>query len=144
MPRRRFRNPLLTVDALWIAGGRVLLVRRGREPFKGRWALPGGFVEVGESVEEAVLRELSEETGLAPREYRLQGVYSRPGRDPRRPTVSVVFRVRGKPSFPTGGSDAREARWLPLAEARGLAFDHDEIVRDRRKTPGFVRVKRRS
>lgn len=130
MPSHRHAGPVLTVDAVWVAGSRILLVRRGRPPFRGRWALPGGFVEVGETVEQAVVRELREETGLRPAGLRLLGVYSRPGRDPRGPTVTVAFRMRGKALPPTGGSDAREARWLPLAQARSLAFDHDEIVSD--------------
>jgi 8-oxo-dGTP diphosphatase len=129
----RFQSPALTVDAVWVAGGGILLVRRGRPPFRGRWALPGGFVEVGETVEQAVVRELWEETGLRPTGLQLLGVYSRPGRDPRGPTVSVAFRMRGKPRRPTGGSDAREARWIPLPQARSLAFDHDEIVADARR-----------
>lgn len=126
----RTGGPALTVDAVWIAGGRILLVRRGRRPFRGRWALPGGFVEVGETVEQAATRELREETGLRPREVKLLGVYSRPGRDPRGPTVSVAFRMRGTPRSPKGASDAADAEWVPLAQAHGLAFDHDEIVRD--------------
>lgn len=130
MARRRYLGPSLTVDAVWIVGNRILLVRRARPPFRGRWALPGGFVEVGETVEQAVVRELREETGLPAEGLRLLGVYSRPGRDPRGPTVTVAFRIRGKAAKPTGGSDAREARWLPLARARALAFDHDEIVGD--------------
>jgi 8-oxo-dGTP diphosphatase len=127
---RQYKGPVLTVDAVWLAGDRILLVRRGRPPFRGRWALPGGFVEIGESVEQAVVRELEEETGLRPAAIQLLGVYSRPGRDPRRPTVTVAFRMKGSATPPTGGSDAREARWLLLHEARSLAFDHDEIVAD--------------
>ena len=134
MSRRRYPGPSLTVDAVWIAADRILLVRRGRPPFRGRWALPGGFVEVGETVEEAVVREVAEETGLRPAGVELLGVYSRPGRDPRGPTVTVAFRARGRASRPRGGSDAREARWLPLEEADSLAFDHDEIVADAVRT----------
>jgi 8-oxo-dGTP diphosphatase len=130
VPPPTYRNPKLTVDAVWIARGRILLVRRGRDPFRGQWALPGGFVEIDETVEQAVARELSEETGLQAAEFQLLGVYSRPGRDPRGPTVTIAYLARGKPVRPAGGSDAKEARWIPLAEARGLAFDHDEIVAD--------------
>jgi 8-oxo-dGTP diphosphatase len=130
MMRRRYPGPALTVDAVWVSRGRILLVRRGRPPFRGHWALPGGFVEVGETVEEAAVRELVEETGVKPSGLKLFGVYSRPGRDPRGPTVTVVFQMRGRPGRPTGGSDAREAQWVPLAEAHSLAFDHDQIVAD--------------
>ncbi|MCI4370683.1 MAG: NUDIX hydrolase, partial [Thermoplasmata archaeon] len=79
-------GPKLTVDAFWVSRGRLLLVLRAREPFRGTWALPGGFVEAAESVEDAVVRELREETGLRARTVGLVGVYSQPGRDPRGPT----------------------------------------------------------
>lgn len=87
-------------------------------------------MEVDETVEQAVARELTEETGLRAGSVRLLGVYSRPGRDPRGPTVSIAFRVQGKPKEPRAGSDAQDARWVPLQEAHSLAFDHDEIVAD--------------
>lgn len=130
------RGPKLTVDAVWIVRGRILLVRRGRPPFRGRWALPGGFVEREETVERAVVRELKEETGLDGRIAALLGVYSGPDRDPRGPTASVVFLLRGRIRPPRGGDDAAEAAWLPLSAAHDLAFDHERIVRDavRRRT----------
>jgi len=127
---RHYPSPALTVDAVWIRSGEVLLVRRGRPPFRGAWALPGGFVELRETVEEAVVRELREETGLTARPWRLVGVYSGPDRDPRKPTTSVVFLMRGRPGRPRGRDDAAEARWVPLAKARALAFDHDRILSD--------------
>jgi len=139
-------GPKLTVDALWVSSGELLLVRRGREPFRGAWALPGGFVEPTESVEMAVARELEEETGLRARPVGLLGVYSRPGRDPRGPTVSVVFRMVGRKQVPHGGDDAAEARWWSVRALPPLAFDHAEIVRDglagfrRRRWPGRRRA----
>jgi ADP-ribose pyrophosphatase YjhB (NUDIX family) len=120
-------SPRLTVDAVVVRQGRVLLVRRGRPPFEGSWALPGGFVEPGESVEQAVVREVREETGLEARVERMVGLFSRPGRDPRGPTVSVAFRVSAV-GQPRGGDDARQAAFLRLGEVRGLAFDHEEIL----------------
>ncbi|MCI4340379.1 MAG: NUDIX hydrolase [Thermoplasmata archaeon] len=123
-------GPTLTVDVVWLRGPRVLLVRRGRPPFEGQWALPGGFVEARETVEQAALRELREETGLRGRIQGLLGVYSGPDRDPRKPTTSVVFLVTGKFAAPKGGDDASAARWVRIDEARGLAFDHDRILRD--------------
>lgn len=127
---RRFRGPALAVDAVWLHRGRVLLVRRGRPPFKGWWALPGGFVEPRETVEEAVVRELREETALRGRPVALVGVYSGPDRDPRHPTTSVVFRMKGRVRRPTGGDDAAEAAWVPLRELSNLAFDHTKILND--------------
>ena len=127
------RGPALTVDAVWIVDDRLLVVRRGREPFRGRWALPGGFVEPTETVEEAVARELFEETGLRGRPGGLVGVYSGPDRDPRKPTATVAFWIRGRPAKPRAGDDAAGAAWLPIGRARSLAFDHDRIVRDARR-----------
>lgn len=134
-----YRNPALTVDAVWIRKGRILLVRRGRPPFLGRWALPGGFVEYRETVEAAVTRELAEETGLHARPVRLVGVYSGPDRDPRGPTTSVAFRMSGKGGKPHGADDAAGAEWVPLESARDLAFDHDRIVHDARVQDRAVR-----
>lgn len=125
-----YENPALTVDAVWIRRGMVLLVRRRREPFRGMWALPGGFVELRETVEAAVMRELREETGLRARPRQLLGVYSGPDRDPRKPTTTVVFLMRGRGGVPHAGDDAAAAAWVPLQKARPLAFDHSRILRD--------------
>lgn len=123
-------GPALTADAVWIVRGRLLVVRRGRPPFRGRWALPGGFVEPQETVETAVERELREETGLRAKAGPIVGVYSGPDRDPRRPTATVAYLMRGRAGRPRAGDDAAAAAWLPLEEATRLAFDHDRIVRD--------------
>ena len=123
-------GPKLTVDAVLMARGRVLLVRRGRPPFEGRWALPGGFVEAGETTEAAVRRELWEETGLRALVQRLVGVYSDPGRDPRGPTVTVAYRMRLPRGRVRSGDDAGGAAWFRLEETPRLAFDHDRILRD--------------
>lgn len=124
------RNPRLTVDGVIIHNGRLLLIRRGREPFKDTWALPGGFVEYGETVETAVQREVREETGLETSIRRLVGVYSDPDRDPRGHTVSVAFLLAVGSGSPQSGDDAAEARWFSLDELPELAFDHAKIVRD--------------
>jgi 8-oxo-dGTP diphosphatase len=126
----RYANPALTVDAVAVRHGQVLLVRRARPPFRGRWALPGGFVEQRETVEHAVVRELREETGLVARRIRLLGVYSGPDRDPRKPTTSVAFLVAGLRGRPRGGDDAGDAQWVDRREAKPLAFDHDRILAD--------------
>ena len=126
---------MLTVDVAVIGRGggrmRMLLVQRGRAPFAGDWALPGGFVEERERVSEAAPRELFEETGLRPARMRLLGVYDTPGRDPRGWTVSVVYvaTVDGEPAV-AGADDASDARWFDVSDLPPLAFDHAEIVAD--------------
>jgi 8-oxo-dGTP diphosphatase len=125
------RKPRLTVDA-WIrdSRGRLLLVRRGRPPFRGAWALPGGFCEWGETTERCCAREAKEETGLAVSVGRVMGVYSEPGRDPRGHTITVLYRATKTGGKLTGGDDAAEARFFSPEEIRRLriAFDHGEII----------------
>ena len=152
-----YPRPMLTADCVVVrSGSEVLLVRRGGEPFKGCWALPGGFMEMDETIEHCAVRELEEETGLrfAERDLRLIGVYSAPGRDPRGRTVTAAFRVesgerraesgerrvesgerraesgerRAENGEPVAGDDAAEVRWWPLAALPPLAFDHADIV----------------
>jgi 8-oxo-dGTP diphosphatase len=124
-------TPVLTVDAVIADAERgVLLIRRARDPFAGCWALPGGFVEVGETVEEACAREAKEETGLAIEPVELLGVYSHPARDPRFHTVSVVFLCRAVEGLAHGGDDAAEARWFADLAGLPLAFDHATILAD--------------
>lgn len=124
-------TPLLTVDCVaFDARGRMLLIRRAKPPFAGRYALPGGFVDVGETVEAACRRELSEETGLSARELLLVGVYSDPGRDPRGHTASVVFATVVPPGRPRSGDDAVAAEWVARWRQENLAFDHNTIARD--------------
>ena len=124
------RNPALTVDGVLIEDGRILLIRRGRGPFKGKWALPGGFVEYGERVEDAVIREFREETGLDAEIIWLLGVYSDPNRDPRGHTVSIVYLLKRKGGKMRGGDDASDARFFSLDDLPEMAFDHEKIVRD--------------
>ena len=126
-------TPALTVDCVAVdATGRVLLIRRGRPPFEGHYALPGGFVDIGETVEAACRRELAEETGIVARDLRLAGVYSDPKRDPRGHTVSVVFltRVADRAPPPRAGDDAAAAEWLEDWSALPLAFDHARVLAD--------------
>ncbi len=131
--RGAFPHPRLTVDAVAVRGDQVLLVRRGKEPFEGRWALPGGFVDRGELVEDAVLRELEEETGVTGRILGLVGAYSRPDRDPRGHTVSLVYAIEVGGGDVAGGDDASEAAWHDLTSPPALAFDHDEVLADYRE-----------
>jgi 8-oxo-dGTP diphosphatase len=122
-------TPKLMVDVVIPAERGVVLIQRGSEPFKGRWALPGGFVEVGETVEEAADREAAEETGLAVEVARLVGVYSDPERDPRGHNVSVAFIARVLSGELSAGTDASEVAVLDPGSVE-LAFDHQRIIED--------------
>lgn len=125
------KTPALTVDAIiQFPDGEIVLIRRGNDPFKAHWALPGGFVEYGETVETAAVREAHEETGLEIELVRLVGVYSDPDRDPRGHTVSVVYLAR-----PVGGelkadTDATEVSKTADWRSLDLAFDHATILAD--------------
>lgn len=125
------KTPLLTVDcAAFDRRGALLLVRRGNPPFKGRLALPGGFVDIGETVEQACRRELAEETDVKARDLVPVGVYSDPARDPRGHSVSVVFATVMARARPRAGDDAAAAVWVGDWRSQALAFDHDIVVRD--------------
>ena len=121
----------LTVDGVILYKGGVVLIKRKNEPFKDHYALPGGFVEYGETVEEALKREMKEETGLDVRIIRQVGVYSDPNRDPRGHTVSVAFLCLGEGGL-RAGDDAKEVHVVPIGEALNLplAFDHAKILKD--------------
>jgi len=108
----------------------VLLVERANEPFRGCWALPGGFVEEDEDLPQAAARELSEETGLAPAVMDQVGAWGTPGRDPRGRVVSAVYLAVARPGQDRaeGGDDAARAAWHPVDGLPHLAFDHAEIV----------------
>lgn len=125
------KTPLLSADCVaFDRAGRLLLIKRKNPPFKGQYALPGGFVEIGETVEDAALRELREETGIDGKIIKLIGVYSDPKRDPRAHTVSTAFLVRPKTTRLAGGDDAASAEWVKDWRALKLAFDHGRIVGD--------------
>ena len=122
------RNPLPTADVIIEVGDRVVLVRR-KNPPEG-WAIPGGFVDAGETVEAAAVREALEETGLSVTLTALLGVYSDPDRDPRHHTVSTVFVGRAE-GLPRGGDDAAEARLFGEDRLPSpIAFDHAKILAD--------------
>ena len=130
-----YPRPMVTVDVVVAAPGAkgrdVLLIRRGREPFKGMWALPGGFLDLDEELEAAAARELREETGVAVDAAALReiGVFGALGRDPRGRTITAAYlavledRPRARP-----GDDAAETGWFPIDDLPETAFDHDEII----------------
>ncbi len=122
-------TPLLTVDALIIYERKIVLIRRRNPPYQGWYALPGGFVEVGETVEQAVVREAKEETGLEIELQKLLGVYSEPERDPRGHTVSVCFLAKGSGNL-KAGSDAKDTGLFGIHEIPKLAFDHNKIIEE--------------
>ncbi len=124
-------TPLLTVDALIIYEGKLVLIKRRNPPFVNQFALPGGFVEVGETVEEAVVREAKEETGLDIELIKLFGVYSDPLRDPRGHTVSICYLAKGRGKL-KAGSDAKDIGLFGLNEMPELAFDHNKIIENAR------------
>jgi len=130
-----YPRPALTVDCVVFGldegALKVLLVRRESEPFAGRWAIPGGFVNMDETVERAALRELAEETSLENVFLEQLYTFSRVDRDPRERVVSVAHYalVRLSDHRVKAATDAREASWFLADEVRGLAFDHDEILR---------------
>ncbi|CAN5178631.1 hypothetical protein BH10PSE1_BH10PSE1_12810 [soil metagenome] len=110
----------------------IMLIQRKHDPFAGSWALPGGFLDQGETLEACAARELHEETGLVAGPLRLFGTYSTPGRDPRGWSVSAAYWTRAEDG--TGearaGDDAADCRWFALDDLPDLAFDHDRIIAD--------------
>jgi 8-oxo-dGTP diphosphatase len=108
----------------------ILLIERGNEPFKGKWALPGGFVEPNESADEAAQRELQEETGVNNVLMTQIGAFSQPGRDPRGWVVSVAFYavVNMADCQPIAADDASRAEWIKLTNVNEMAFDHTQII----------------
>ena len=130
----RWARPALTVDVtvfgLMESRLAVLLVQRGLEPFAGWWALPGGFVEMAEGLEDAARRELAEEADVRPASMEQIGAFGTPDRDPRDRVVSVAFwaLVRPDKHRPTAGTDASAAAWHPIERLPPLAFDHSEIL----------------
>jgi 8-oxo-dGTP diphosphatase len=130
-----YPRPAVTVDLVvfaWISDAlHILLIRRKRDPFAGRWAFPGGFLEIDEPDDEGARRELREETGLViPGPIAPIGFFARPGRDPRGRTVTLAHAAVLPPGEHTikGGDDAAEAAWRRVDEPLELAFDHHEIL----------------
>ncbi|MBS9768822.1 MAG: NUDIX hydrolase [Flavobacteriaceae bacterium] len=130
----KYPRPAITVDAVVFAEKlepMVLLIQRKNPPFQGQWAFPGGFVDMSETVEEAVKRELFEETNLLVENLQQFKTYSRVDRDPRGRAISVVFTARlEKVAEVIAQDDAMNVCWFPIKELPSLAFDHNEILEE--------------
>jgi 8-oxo-dGTP diphosphatase len=128
----QYPRAALTVDCVVFGfdglGLEVLLIRRGLPPFRGRWALPGGFVRLDETLEEAARRELEEETGLRGVFLEQLQTFGGVKRDPRERVVSVAYFALVKPAAVTAATDAAEAKWFPVCDLPSLAFDHADIL----------------
>ena len=132
----QIQGPRLATDCIVAdEAGNLVLIRRRNEPFKGSYALPGGFVEAGETIEDACRREVKEETNLEIYDMRLLGVYSGPGRDPRGHVVSVAFRARADFAQLKAGDDAAQVEVVGNWRDRSLAFDHRQMIEDSLKAP---------
>lgn len=130
----KYPRAALTVDAIVVAGNHsqdlVLLIQRKYDPYAEKWALPGGFINMDETLAEACQRELFEETGLKDIALQQFFTFDAINRDPRHRTITTVFYGRISEPLPvTGGDDAAIARWFPIISLPEMAFDHAEIIR---------------
>ena len=128
-----YKKPSITVDGAIVKNNSILLIKRKNNPYKNCWALPGGFVEYGERTEDAVIREINEETGLKTCIKKLIGVYSDPNRDPRGHTISVVYLLKITGGELKSGDDAADAEFFDFNSLPKLSFDHDIIISDIRR-----------
>ncbi len=129
----KYPRPMVTVDVVLFAPGRkrVLLIKRDREPFKGRWALPGGFIGIDEQLKDAAARELQEETGVAGVDLEQVYTFDTLGRDPRGRVITVAYSGVADPENMAvrAASDARDVKWFDMNNLPPLTFDHGEIVK---------------
>jgi len=127
-----YKNPIPTVDIIIEKDGKIVLIRRKNEPFKGKLAIPGGFVNEGELIEDRAIIEAKEETSLDVELKEILGVYSIPDRDPRGYLMSTVFIAKPKTGTVKGGDDAASAAWFKIDDKilDELSFDHKKIITD--------------
>ena len=130
----RYPHPAVTTDCVIFTFHdsrlKILLIQRGVEPFKGEWALPGGFIRMDESAEECASRELREETGVDNKNVKQFQTFSRPDRDPRERVITIAFYSLMKWQEVEGADDAMNAEWKDIDSLPPLAFDHEQIVRE--------------
>ena len=136
----KYPRPAVTADCVVMTNEplpKVLLIRRGGDPFKGAWAFPGGFMNMDETTEACAIRELEEETGLKVSTVYQIGAYSKVDRDPRGRTITVAYlAIIGSPREVLGQDDAAKAEWFPVTDLPHLAFDHYDIMQDAAKVFG--------
>jgi len=130
-----YPRPMVCVDMVVLRkndnGHEILLIERGRDPYQGSWALPGGFIEMDEKLEDSAYRELAEETHITRIELRQLKTYGNPGRDPRGRNISVVFGgILDSGEIAIPGDDASKVHWFDVKQLPALAFDHDIIIRE--------------
>lgn len=129
----KYPHPAVTTDCVIFGFDgmklNVLLIERGVEPYKGRWAFPGGFLNMDESADEGARRELKEETNLSAAYVEQFGTFSDPNRDPRERVITIAYFALVKLQDVKGGDDATKAQWFPMDQIPQLAFDHDRILR---------------
>lgn len=131
-----YPRPAVTVDAAIFRdngeGPQILLIQRGNPPFEGMWAIPGGFIDIEEPLEDAAKRELHEETGIHNVELHQYGVYGKPGRDPRHRTISIAYAgfLENNGMKAQASDDAADCRWFLIDELPDMAFDHNLLATD--------------
>ena len=136
-----YPHPAVTADCLVFArtdeGMKLLLIQRKNEPCKGKWAFPGGFMDIDETTIDAARRELKEETGLVVGELHRVGIFDTVDRDPRERIITVAYyTILDKPAEVSGLDDAAQAKWFSLTELPDLAFDHKEILQEAERVLG--------
>ena len=125
-----YKIPSITTDGIILKDKQILLIKRKNEPFKGKWALPGGFVGYGEKTEDAVIREVSEETGVKTKIRTLAGVYSDPNRDPRGHIITIIYVLDIVEGNVKAGDDASDVKFFDVHQLPALATDHNKIIND--------------
>ena len=136
-----YPHPAVTADCLVFAhtdeGMKLLLIQRKNEPCKGKWAFPGGFMDIDETTIDAARRELKEETGLVVGDLHRIGIFDAVDRDPRERIITVAYyTILDKPAEVSGLDDAAQAKWFLLTELPDLAFDHKEILQEAERVLG--------
>ena len=131
----QYPRPAVTVDMLIVdksgSAPKILLIERRNNPFAGCWALPGGFVDENEDIDDAALRELREETSLVDVALHQFGAFGKPGRDPRGHTITIAYwGIAGNPQQACAADDAKTLKWFEISNLPSLAFDHLEIIQE--------------